>query len=251
MIDYIQNLNISPLNWSLVFLSAFLIGAAKTGLSGVSMVSIPLMAMIFGGKQSVGLILPMLIVADIFAVSYYNKHANWLHLIKLIPWAAAGILLATLLGNYINDAQFKTLIAIIILLGIAIMLLQDFTKLNKQIPNKYWFAALLGLAGGFASMVGNAAGPIMALYLLSMRFTKNTYIGTGAWFFFVLNVIKIPFHTFVWKTIHIDSLLIGSISIPFIIAGSFTGLFLVKYIPEKAFRYFVIGTTLISAIFLF
>lgn len=251
MINYIQHLQITPIHWGLVFLSALLIGAAKTGLSGISSIIIPLMALAFGGKLSVGLILPMLIVADVFAVSYYHRHADWAHLIKLMPWALAGIFVATIFGKFINDTQFKLLIAVIVLLGVGIMLLQDFTKLSKVMPSNKYFASILGLAGGFASMIGNAAGPIMALYLLSNRLNKNAYIGTGAWFFFMVNLIKIPFHTFWWKTITTYSLVIDFIAVPFILLGCFIGLYMVKIIPEKAYRYFVIGTTSISSIFLF
>ena len=162
---------------------------------------VPVFANIFGGKPSTGLVLPMLIVADIFAVLYYNRHANWKYVLKLLPWAFGGILLAMFVGKAINDQQFRHLIAFIVIIGILWMVYQDISSKHSHVPDYPWFAALLGTSGGFSTMIGNAAGPIMSLYLLSMRLPKNIYIGTGAWFFFIINLSKVPLHIFVWKTI--------------------------------------------------
>lgn len=251
VISYLSSLELTYLQWSLFFLCGILIGLSKTGLSGAGLMVVPLMAGIFGGMNSVAVLLPMLIFADIFAVKHYNRHANWKHVIQLLPWALAGIVLATYVGKKINDAQFKQVLAIIIFIGIGLMLWQDLRKSNKSIPDKWWFAALLGLAGGFTTMVGNAAGPIMSLYLLSMRLPKNSYIGTGAWFFFIVNVTKIPFHVFSWKTINFDTLIIDLVVVPAIIIGVFIGIRIVRLFPEKIYRIFIILTTVLSAIFLF
>jgi uncharacterized membrane protein YfcA len=224
-----------------------LIGMSKTGLSGAGLFVVPVFAKIFGGKPSAGLVLPMLIVADIFAVRYYNRHANWKYVIKLLPWAFTGIIIALLIGQMIDDEQFKRLIAILVLLGIGLMIYQDFHKNKLQIPDYWWFAALLGLGGGFATMIGNAAGPIMSLYLLSMRLPKNIYIGTGAWFFFIVNISKVPLHVVFWKTISWESLSFNLIMVIPIILGAVGGFYLVKIIPEKAYRWFIILSTLASA----
>ena len=100
-------------------------------------------------------------------------------------------------------------------------------------------------------MIGNAAGPVMALYLLSMRLPKNIYIGTGAWFFFIINLSKVPLHIWSWKTITAESFILDLFMIPAIATGAFFGIWLVKLLPEKAFRIIVIVTTLLSALLLF
>ncbi len=224
-----------------------LIGMSKTGLSGAGLFVVPVFAKIFGGKPSAGIVLPMLIVADIFAVKYYNRHANWRYVLKLLPWAFVGIIIALLVGQLINDEQFKKMIAILVLLGIGLMIYQDFQRNNLQIPDYWWFAALLGLGGGFATMIGNAAGPIMSLYLLSMRLPKNIYIGTGAWFFFIVNVSKVPLHVIFWKTISLESLVFNLIMVIPIILGAAGGFYLVKIIPEKAYRWIIILSTVAGA----
>ena len=251
MVDFIGDFELSTFDWFLYLFCGILIGMSKTGLSGAGMMVVPIMAGIFGGRISVGILLPMLIMADAFAVMYYSRHANWRYIFLALPWALGGVVIGTITGEAINDEQFKIILAIIILVGIVLMLWQDFRSKNISIPDNWWFAAILGLAGGFTTMVGNAAGPIMSLYLLSMRLPKNIYIGTAAWFFFIINVIKVPFHIFAWRTITVETLKIDLLVFPSIVIGVIVGIRIVKLFPEKVYRYFIIISTVLSAVFLF
>lgn len=250
MIEMIGDYNLTLLQWLIVLLCAVLVGMAKTGFSGVGLMVVPLLASVFGGRPSVGLLLPILIFADIFAVSYYHRHAEWKYIIRLLPWALFGIMVGAMIGKIISDVVFNRLLAMVVIIGIVLMIWQDIRR-KVSIPDFWWFSMGLGLLGGFATMIGNAAGPIMALYLLSMRLPKNIYIGTGAWFFFIVNVIKVPFHVGIWKTITLQSLLFDTIMIPAIALGALLGIWLVKFFPEKAYRIFIIATTLFSALLLF
>ena len=226
----------------LLFLVAFFIGMAKAGVHGISMFAVPLLAIMFGGKNSTGLMLPMLIMADFFAVKYYHRHANWGYLLKLFPSAAVGVLVGTWLGNVIDDNVFRSVMSAIIFTSLGIMLWME--KGNKElIPDYVWFALLMGLLGGITTMIGNLAGSVMALYLLSMRLPKNEYIGTAAWFFLIINLFKVPFHVLSWKSIDINSFLLNLICLPFIALGAWCGIWLVKRIPEKYYRWLVIAMT--------
>ena len=226
----------------LLFLVAFFIGMAKTGVHGISMFAVPLLAIMFGGKHSAGLMLPMLIMADFFAVKYYHRHANWGYLLKLFPSAAVGVLVGTWLGNVIDDHVFRSVMSAIIFASLGIMLWME--KGNKEsIPDYLWFALLMGLLGGVTTMIGNLAGSVMALYLLSMRLPKNEYIGTVAWFFLAINLFKVPFHVFSWQSINVDSFRLNLICLPFIALGAWCGIWLVKRIPEKYYRWLVIVMT--------
>jgi uncharacterized membrane protein YfcA len=224
---------------------------SKTGLSGVGIMVVPLLASAFGGRPSVGLLLPILIFADLFAVTWYHRHAEWKHILRLLPWALAGIACGTLVGKSLSEITFNRLLATIVILGISILVWQDLRAKKMRIPQSLWFAAGLGLLGGFATMIGNAAGPVMALYLLSMRLPKNNYIGTGAWFFFIVNLTKVPLHIWSWKTINTESFLLDLLMIPAIAAGAFLGIWLVRYFPEKIYRTFIILSTLLSTLLLF
>ena len=242
---------LTPFEWCLVIACAMLVGISKAGISGAGMVVIPILASIFGGKLSAGFLLPMLSVADILAVRYYNRHAQWSYLIKLFPWTLAGIALGVWFGDVISDQQFKAAIGIITFICLGMMIWQDLRKSRLPVPNHWWISALIGLVGGFATMIGNAAGPIMAVYLLSMHLPKNHYIGTAAWFFLIINLLKIPLHAFIWHTISLDSLILNATLIPAIALGAFFGFQIVYFFPERIYRAFIIISTAISAFFLF
>lgn len=237
--------------WQILLLvfSALLIGMSKTGISGAGMAMIPIMAAIFGGKLSTGIVLPMLSMADIFAVSYYHRHANWSYILRLIPTTIIGILAGIYVGDIISDQVFKNIMGVIVILSVGILVWRDLRK-DARIPSGMAFPIVMGLAGGFATMVGNAAGAIMALYLLSMRLPKNEFIGTGAWFFLIINLFKIPFHIFIWETISLRTFVLDLFLLPAIAAGAFLGILVVRFIPEKAYRIFLLVTTAIAALVL-
>jgi uncharacterized protein len=232
----------------LVMLVAILIGMAKTGVHGAGMLAVPLMALVFGGQLSSGIILPMLLQADVFGVWYYHRHASWKHLKILFPWAAAGVVLGTIAGTYINDQAFKIIMAITILLSLFVMIWLERFGTRKSIPDKKSFAMATGIAGGFTSMVGNLAGSVMSVYLLSMRLPKNAFIGTTAWFFLVVNAFKLPFHVWVWHTIDGNTIIFSLLTLPLIILGAFAGIVLVGKLTDAMYRWFIILMTLVAAI---
>jgi uncharacterized protein len=234
----------------LIFLSvAILIGMSKTGVHGAGMLAVPLLAAIFGGQRSSGILLPMLCLADIFGVWYYHRHASWYHLKKLFPWAIAGTVAGTWIGGAINDDAFKLIMAVVVVISVVLMLWLE-KRGKEKVPENKFFAASTGIAGGFTSMVGNLAGSVMALYFLSMRLPKNQFIGTTAWFFMVINWFKVPLHVVVWETISIDTFLLDLAALPLIMLGAFVGIMVTKKIPERAYRWFIIVMTLMAAIFM-
>ncbi len=233
--------------WVIIIISALLIGMAKTGITASGMVAMPLMVIGFGGKLSTGIVLPMLCMADVMAVFYYHRHADWKHVFNLLPPAIAGILIGIYTGNNISDNSFKDIMGSIIIVSSLLLIWRDY-KRDYRIPHGYLFPLITGLAGGFATMVGNAAGVILALYLLSMHLPKNIYIGTGAWFFFIVNLFKIPFHVFIWGTINFNSFLLDLYMLPLILAGAILGIYIVKKFREQAYRLFLIITTALSAL---
>ena len=130
------------------------------------------------------------------------------------------------------------------------MLWQDKRKGTNLFPDKWWFAASMGILGGFATMIGNVAGPVFAIYLLAMHLPKNSFIGTGAWFFMIINFAKFPLQLFVWNNINSKTLMIDLMTLPAIALGAFIGFKVVKIIPEHTYRGFVIVITVISAFLL-
>lgn len=227
---------------------SILIGMAKTGVHGAGMMSVPILASVFGGQVSSGVMLPLLILADVAGVWYYHRHASWKHLKILFPWAAIGVIGGTMIGSSINDYTFKMVMSVTILVSVVIMILLE--RYSEAIPEKKSFGYSMGVAAGFTSMVGNLANSVMAVYLLSVRLPKNIYIGTTAWFFLVINLFKLPFHVFVWNTIERKILVLDLMMLPFILVGAVTGIWIVKKFSDKHYRWFIILMTVVSAVFM-
>ncbi len=243
--------DLTPVYLLLFLLVALVVGMAKAGLSGISLSIIPVMALIFGAKESTGVLLPMLITADIMAVIYYHRTAVWRHIIRILPWVAVGILIALITGNLINDNQFRIVMVTVVWTMLILMIMNDFRKKrSSKIPENHFFASLMGITGGFSTMIGNSAGPVFTLYFLAMRLPKKEFIGTGAWLYLIMNCGKLPLHLLVWKTITVNSLILNLIAIPVIASGIFLGIYIVKLFSETVYRYFVIITTVVASMFL-
>lgn len=251
MAEIINPLQTDWLTWSITLLCAFVSGVSKSGLKGFAMINIPILAYLYGGMASAGILLPFLIFGDLFALIVYGKKMEWRHISKLLPWALIGIVLATITGKYVSDTQFRITIAIAILVCLAIIIYKDIKKEEGGFTEKNWFSTSLGLTGGFATMIGNAAGPIFNLYLMTMRLPKETFIATGAAFYLLLNTLKVPIHAFYWHSITWQTLQLNFVLLPALLAGAFIGKRLVKIIPEKAYRRFVIVVIGVSAVLLF
>lgn len=244
--------NLTPGLFMLFLLAALILGMSKAGLSGFGLVAVPLMALIFGARESTGVILPMLIAADVMAVAYWRRHAVWKYIIVILPWVALGIVTALVVGNIINDNQFRLLLLSVVWIMLILMVINDFRKKDEEgIPHGKLFSILMGFAGGFATMIGNAAGPVFTLFFLSMRLPKKEFIGTSAWLYFIMNTGKLPLQVLVWKNITLASLIPGLVSIPVIALGIWMGIKIVHLFPEKVYRYFVIATTVATSFLLF
>lgn len=245
---FLEMFNLTSVQWVGVIVGAFLIGFSKTGISGFLMLVIPILANVFGGKESTGIILPMLIVGDILAVWYYNRHTKWSNIRKLLLWTAVGLLLGVMVGNYINDAQFKTLIGVMILICVLCLVYTEKKGDSLKVPKKLWFYALIGILVGFTSMIGNAAGAILTIYLLALDFKKNDFMGTTAWFFFITNLTKVPLQIFVWHNISLENILLACGMIPIIGLGALLGAVIIHKLNDRFFRYLVIAITAVAAI---
>ena len=240
----------SNFNWGLILLSAFFIGLSKAGLRGIDMMNVTIMAIVFGSKASTGIVLPLLCVADIVAVSYYHRHAQWNHFWKLIPWMAIGILVGVYVGKDMNEVIFRKIMAIIIITTVIIMVALEIRK-NPIIPTNKIFVANMGLAAGFTTMLGNLAGAFSNIYFLAMRMPKNDFIGTASWVFLVINLFKLPFQVFFWKYITPESLYTDLLLLPAVLVGFWLGIKIVSKIKEDNYRKIVIVLTFLGALAIF
>jgi len=228
-------LDLNLLGWATVAVCATMIGISKTGIPGLGILVVPLMALVLPTRQSTGILLGILILADIFAIVYHRRNARWHHVLRLLPPAIAGIVVGYFGLKVVNDQQLKPIIGAIVIL----MLGLNYWRMkgkdgNVPIPSPWWLAAWLGFMAGITTMMANAAGPVMIIYLLAMRLPKTEFVGTAAWFFFIINWLKVPFSANL-DLMTIESVKLDLMMLPFIAAGAITGIFFLKRIPQKAF----------------
>ncbi len=230
--------DLNSMGWLLVGLCAFLIGVSKTGLPGLGILIVPLMAMALPqhARESTGIMLGMLILGDLFAATYYRHIAEWKHVLRLLPAAFLGIVAGWRIMDFVTNDQLKRLIGLIVLAMLAIHIWR--TRLRAEdaaIPTQWWFTGTLGFLAGVTTMMANAAGPVMVIYLLAMRLPKLAFVGTSAWFFFAVNWLKVPFSAQLDLT-NGASVKLGLLMLPLIAVGSAAGIFFLRRIPQKAFN---------------
>jgi len=249
MLENIAEAGISWNAWMVAIAGSFLLGVAKGGIKGFGAIITTMIALVFGSKASTGIIMPLLIVGDIFAVIYYNRHAQWAYLWKLMPWMIIGVLVGVWYGKDLPEAEFKHGMAILILSSVILMWFLDRAK-NFRVPDNRLFAAIMGGISGFATMVGNLAGPFSELYFLAIRMPKEMFIGTAAWLFFITNLIKLPFHIWTWKTVNLHSVTIDLVLLPALLLGLWAGIALVKVVKQNQFRLMIMILTALGAFFI-
>ena len=241
---------VSGYQWMIAFLAAFILGFSKAGIKGLGVVIVTLMALVFGGKISTGIVIMLLVVADVLAVIYYNRSADWKYLFKLLPWMILGVLLGVYVGKDLPENIFKQGMAVIILITVAMMFWWERRK-EINIPDHWWFAGGMGLSAGFTTMIGNLAGAFTNIFYLAMRLPKNVFIGTTAWLFLIINSFKLPFHIWVWETVGWETLAVNLRLIPGVFLGFYVGVRVVERIQEKTYRRMILILTAIGAVMIF
>jgi uncharacterized membrane protein YfcA len=220
----------------LAALCAFLVGVSKSGIPGAGILAVPVMAAILPARESTGFLLPLLIVGDVFAIVYWRRHVEWRRLLRLLPWTMMGVVAGYFALDAVTSRQLMPVIGLIVLAMIALRWWRESRAgRERKIPASPWIAGGTGLLAGATSMMANAAGPIIVIYMLAMRLEKKHLIGTTAWFFFLLNVSKTPFSGNL-DLINAQSLKAGLLFVPVIVCGGLLGVFLAHRIPQRLFN---------------
>lgn len=240
-------LNIPTTGWVIAATAAFILGISKAGIKGIEIIIVTMMALAFGARESTGVLVPLLIIGDIFAVIYYNRHARWSYITRFLPWMLAGLLLGVLIGHELPEQTFKMVMVTVILASVVMMYWWDKRK-TRAVPTHWAFSGFIGILAGVTTMIGNLAGAFSNIYFLAMRLPKNEFIGTAAWLFLIINIVKLPFHYYVWETISKESLLINLKLAPLILVGLFVGVRMVKLIKEGLYRKMILLLTALGAV---
>lgn len=242
-------MTLSGPEWLALALGALLIGLAKTGVPGLGALFIALFANVLPAREASGLVLPLLIVADMVAVAAYRRHAQWAPLWRLFPWTALGIVIGYLSMDRFTDRQAEVVVGVIILLVATLQWGRGrgwFGRIDQAQPKiPAWVAPGIGILAGFTTLIANAAGPLMVLYLLAMGLPKLQFMGTGAFYFLIMNVFKVPFMADL-GLVSLESLKVNLGLLPALFAGTFCGRWLLPRLPQGLFENLVLALTLVG-----
>jgi len=232
--------------WALGLCSGFMIGISKTGAPGAVSMVIPFMVMIVGdARVSAAWTQPILSSGDVLGLYYWRQHADSKKLFSLIPWVLAGIVAASF-ALYLNERVIRIMVAVIVLL---MLVIQAWRRWGRK-SEVHGSPAFYGVTAGFATTIANAAAPVMSMYLLSRRLPKEQFLATGAWFFFVANLLKVP--VYIWYGLYSrESLLFDTAMLPAVLAGGVAGRWFANRVPQRIFDLLVVVITAISALLLF
>ena len=253
--------HISGWEFAALAAAALLVGFSKTAVSGANTVSLAIFAAVLPARASTGVLLPILIVGDVLAVLTYRRHAHWPTLWRLFPAVAAGVVIGTLFLVWADDAVVRTSIGAILLFMAGVTLWRRrkaeaaaagaagaadepdsvTTRSGRAKARSY------GVLGGFTTMVANAGGPVMSMYLLSAGFRKLGFLGTSAFFFLIVNVTKVPFSVGL-GLIDGHSLLLDAALAAFVVPGALIGKWAVNRINQRLFEQLVIAATIIGGL---
>jgi hypothetical protein len=242
-----------PLQWICAVLGAFMIGVSKAGITGISILSVALFTHVFpSSKQASGLVLPLLICGDCVAVMAYRAHAQWSYLWKLMPWTASGVVLGYFALGRISDGAARSMIGAIIVALCVLAYWRRYVRpqsADARVPSHWAVAAALGVTSGFITLVANAAGPLLAIYLVAMRLPKMQFMGTAAVFFMVLNLFKVPFMVAL-GLITVSSFGFNLMLAPAVLLGAYAGRWILLHINQRLFEKVVLALSALGGIFL-
>lgn len=244
---------LDPWAWAALGVAAVVIGISKTALPGGSILAIALFAAVLPARTSTAATLLLLMVGDVFALLAYRRHAHWPTLLRLAPAVVAGLLLGFAFLALTGDGVVRRAIGVILLLMIAVTLWRRWRQARAQQEAAARGGALLagvyGTLGGFTTMVANAGGPVMSMYFLATRTPVQVFLGTSAWFFAIINVIKVPFLAGIGLFTG-PVLLTDAILAPLVVLGALLGLRVARRLDQRLFDRIVIVLTVLGAVYL-
>jgi len=234
--------------WILAIVAALGVGIGKAGLSGMGMFHVLVFAFLFGARASTGVVLPLLLVGDVVAVRTFHQHARWDYVRRMLPPACLGVVVAAWFMRSLDETLYRPVIGWVTLL-LAIL---QFARMYRpgwfgNVPHARWFAWTMGILAGTSTMLANAAGPVFAVYLIAVGLPKMEFVGTSAWFFFIVNLFKVPF-SIALGLIHGHTLLVNLILAPAVLLGVLTGRWLLVRIPQRLFEHLLLVFAVLAAL---
>lgn len=240
--------DLAPLQWLLLIVAAFLAGLSKTALNGIGPFTAAVAALVLPVAQSTGFVLLLLLAGDLVAITVYRAHADWRVIRKLAPAIVVGILLGVALMSNIDAQLLRRVLGTVLLLLVVLQFVQNRKPaLFEDVELPRWITNAAGTTAGFTSMLANAGGPVMNLYLLNVKSAVLGFLGTTAWVFFAINMMKLPFSIGL-GLLNGDMLLTALACLPALYLGAWVGLRIARRISLETFKHLILLFTAVAAV---
>ena len=240
--------SLTTAQWLLAIAGAVGMGISKAGFPGMSLVHVVVFAFIFGARASTGIILPMLLAADVLAVRAFQQHAQWMYIRRMLPATIVGVLVGAVLMGRLDESLFAPIIGTIVLALVVLQVVRmAHPALFADVPHSHLFAWTMGLLAGVTTMLANAAGPIFVLYALAVGLPKYELVGTGAWFFFLVNLAKVPLSAAL-GLIGPQTLSLNLLLLPALFVGIALGRWLTHHVPQRLFDGLLLAFAAVAAL---
>lgn len=234
--------------WILAVVAALGVGLAKAGLSGIGMFHVIVFAFLFGARASTGVVLPLLLVGDVAAVRAFHQHAQWNYVRRMLPPACVGVVVAAWFMQDPDETLYRPVIGWVTLILSTLQLARMYRPdWFGNVPHARWFTWTMGILAGAATMLANAAGPVFAIYLVAVGLPKMEFVGTSSWFFFIINLFKVPF-SIALGLIHGQTLMLNLILAPAVLAGVLAGRWLLERIPQRLFEHLLLAFAALASL---
>ncbi|MEI6874475.1 MAG: sulfite exporter TauE/SafE family protein [Spirochaetota bacterium] len=237
--------------WGLVIVgfAAFLAGISRTGIPGLGMALVPLVALVMPALASMGFLLLIFVAADLMSVVYFRRKVAWPQLFRILPWTLVGVILGYFAMGFVNEGTFKPILGSMILTVVVLDFVRKRAGFEFALESR-WFSAISGILAGIFTMMANAAGPIMTIYLLSMNMAKEEFIGTSAYFYFIINLVKVPL-SIALGLITFSGFKLDLELTPLVALGCVAGVFIMKRVSQRFFNGLVQAIAALGGIKLF
>lgn len=237
--------------WLLLCTATLLIGFAKTAIGGVAAVAVVIFALVLPARESTGALLPLLLCGDVLAIRLYRRHASWPILLRLIPGVVPGLLLGAWFVDQADDTLMGRSIGLILLAMTVLQLWQRRYRVPAPVDGTLNPALTFGTGAvaGFATMTANAGGPVMTLYLVMAGLPVLGMLGTGAWFFLMVNLAKVPLSASL-DLITLPGLAMDAVLMPAMVLGAWLGVVAIRRIDQVAYERIAVALAGISSVIL-
>lgn len=230
--------------WLVVAAAGLLVGVSKTSIGGLGMLAVSLVALVMPTRESTGVVLLLLLTGDLVAIWFYRRSVDWRLIGRLMLPVGIGLGIGAFFLTRVDDLVLRRTIGIL-LLGLLLLRLWS----NRLPTNGTAMAAGYGGLAGFTTMVANAGGAAMSLYLLAAKYDKWRFLGTGAWFFFAVNLVKLPISVGL-GIVRSETVLLWLTVVPVVLLGTWLGRVVIKRVDQRLFENLVTISVTVSALYL-